>query len=177
MRKPLIVLSVVCTLKGTCWDGWYKRSKAIILCIVYAMLFVNSVDMYIQWKLLGWLPYVIAYRMQHASTVSTYPGSCKTFSAYQFLWEKFHNISNDWPKSWLTAYLHISLFDLVNPLIFANSCPGWHNYSLGGLLFQFYSQLTLKISLSKDVFWHSVSTKDIFRTKLPMPQSSVMEVL
>ena len=45
---------------------------------------------------------------------------------------------------WPTAHLHISLFDLVNPLIFANSCPGWHNYSLWGLLLQFQSQLALK---------------------------------
>ena len=53
VRKPLIVtLSVKCTLKGTlassfsCWDGQYKGSKAMLLCIVYAMLFVKSVDIY-----------------------------------------------------------------------------------------------------------------------------------
>ena len=54
---------------------------------------------------------------------------------------------------WPTAHLHISLFDLVNPLIFANGCPGWHNYSLWGLLFQFHGQLTLKFHWVKTCFF------------------------
>ena len=44
MNKPLIViLSVVCTLKGM--SGWLiQRIKAMLLCIVYAMLFVDTVN-------------------------------------------------------------------------------------------------------------------------------------
>ena len=45
------------------------------------------------------------------------------FPHFSFGWEKFINISNDWPESWAKAYLHIDLSDLVIPLIFANSCP------------------------------------------------------
>ena len=44
MRNPLTVtLSVVCTLKGMLsWS--IHRIKAMLLCIVYAMLFVDTVD-------------------------------------------------------------------------------------------------------------------------------------
>ena len=44
MRKPLTVtLSVVCTLKGMLrWS--IQRIKVMLLCIVYAMLFVDTVD-------------------------------------------------------------------------------------------------------------------------------------
>ena len=49
MRKPLTViivtLSVVCTLKGM--SRWsIQRIKAILLCIVNAMLFVDNVNIY-----------------------------------------------------------------------------------------------------------------------------------
>ena len=47
MRKPLTVsivtLSVVCTLKGMSRLS-IQRIKAMLLCIVYAMLFVDTVD-------------------------------------------------------------------------------------------------------------------------------------
>ena len=44
----IVTLSVVCTLKGM--SRWsIQRTKTKLLCIVYAMLFVGSVD-----KLLGW---------------------------------------------------------------------------------------------------------------------------
>ena len=78
--------------------------------------------------------------MQHTSTVSTYPGSCKTcFFLIPVLGKK---VSSIFPIIDLTvdlrSNLHTGLFDLVNPLIFANTYPGWHNYSLWGLLFQFH---------------------------------------
>ena len=49
VRKPLTViivtLSVVCTLKGMLrWS--IQRIKAMLLCIVYAMLFVDSDDIH-----------------------------------------------------------------------------------------------------------------------------------
>ena len=41
----IVTLSVVCTLKGM--SRWsIQRIKAMLLCIVCAMLFVNSVDMH-----------------------------------------------------------------------------------------------------------------------------------
>ena len=47
MRKPLtviiVILSVMCTLKGIS-RLLIQRIKAMLLCIVYAMLFVNTVD-------------------------------------------------------------------------------------------------------------------------------------
>ena len=48
MRKPLTVtLSVVCTLKGM--SRWsIQRIKAMLLCIVYGILFVDTVDMKIK---------------------------------------------------------------------------------------------------------------------------------
>ena len=43
----IVTLSVVCTLKGM--SRWsIQRIKAKLLCIVYAMLFVNTVDMKIK---------------------------------------------------------------------------------------------------------------------------------
>ena len=75
------------------------------------------------------------------------------FAHTSFWRESFFNISNHWPMKWPTAHLHISLFDLVNPLIFADSCPGWHTYSLWGLLFQFHGQLALKSHWVKMYFF------------------------
>ena len=51
MRKPLTViivtLSVVCTLKGMLrWS--IQRIKAMLLCIVHVMFFVDTVDMKIK---------------------------------------------------------------------------------------------------------------------------------
>ena len=47
VRKPLTViivtLSIVCTLKGMLRQ-LIQRIKAILLCIVYGMFFVNTVD-------------------------------------------------------------------------------------------------------------------------------------
>ena len=41
----IVTLSVVCTLKGML--RWLiQRIKAMLLCIVYAMLFVDSVDIH-----------------------------------------------------------------------------------------------------------------------------------
>ena len=43
----IVTLSVVCTLKGM--SRWLtQRIKAMLLCIVYAILFVNTVDMKIK---------------------------------------------------------------------------------------------------------------------------------
>ena len=41
----IVTLSVVCTLKGMS-GCWTQRIKAMLLCIVYAMLFVDSVDIH-----------------------------------------------------------------------------------------------------------------------------------
>ena len=85
--------------------------------------------------------------MQHALTVLTYPGSGKTcFFCIPVLGRKSFLI---FPIIYLRSDLHI---DLVNPFIFGNSCPGWHNYSLWGLLFQFHGQLTFKFHWVKMCF-------------------------
>ena len=75
--------------------------------------------------------------MQHGpSTPLTYLESCKTcLFCIPVLIRKSFLI---FPIIYLRSDLHI---DLVNPLIFADSCPRWHNYSLWGLLFQFHSLL------------------------------------
>ena len=66
------------------------------------------------------------------------------FPLTSFWQESLFNISNHWPDSWPELICINGLSDLVNPLISANSCPRWHNYSLWGLLFQFPGQLALK---------------------------------
>ena len=70
-------------------------------------------------------PYVIAYNMQHALTMSTYPGSCKTcffcipvFGGKVSLIFSIIDLGVD-----LRSNLHITVSDIVNPLIFADSCP------------------------------------------------------
>ena len=92
-----------------------------------------------------------------------------------FWLESFLNISNHWPMKWPTPHLHISLFNLVNPLIFANSCPGWHNYSLWGLLFHFHSQLALKFhwmgACSYFELLSTLSTLHLDRSVMPKPVS------
>ena len=77
---------------------------------------------------------------------------------------------------WPTAHFHISLFDLVNPLISADSCPGWHNYSLWGLLLQFHSNLALKFHWVKMCFFLACIDKVnignyciIIRSVMPKP--------
>ena len=107
---------------------------------------------HMQWKLLGWLLMLL-----HAACFNNVdiPWILQKllFPHTSFWRESFLNISNHWPKSWPTAHLHISLFDLVNPLISADSCHGWHNYSLWGLLFQFNGQLALKFHWIKICFF------------------------
>ena len=70
-------------------------------------------------------PYVVACRMQHALTVLTYPGSCKTcfFCIPVFGGKSFLIFQIIYLRVGLRSNLHIGLSDLVNPLIFANSCP------------------------------------------------------
>ena len=89
----------------------------------------------------------IEFSMQHASfTPSTYPGSCKT--CFLFISVFGRKVSLVFLiielQSDLWAHLHIHLSGLVNPLISADSCPGWPSYSLWGLLFHFHRQLALK---------------------------------
>ena len=104
---------------------------------------------HIQWKLLGWLLMSL-----HAACIDSVdnPGSCKTcfFHIPGFWQESFLHISNHWPTKWPTTHLHISLFDQVNPLIFADIYPGWHNYSFWGFLFQFHSICHAQTSLFVD---------------------------
>ena len=64
--------------------------------------------------------------MQHVSTVLTYPGSCKTcFFCTPVFGGKVFLI---FPIMYLIVDLKficiIGLSDLINSLIFANSCPG-----------------------------------------------------
>ena len=89
----------------------------------------------------------LQHSMQHALvTPSTYPGSCinllfphTSFGGKSFLIFVIIDLTVD-----LKLICIIDLSDLVNSLIFSNSTPGWHNYSLWGLLFQFHGQLALK---------------------------------
>ena len=93
-------------------------------------LYVLTVSTYTV-KTIRVAPYIIACSMQHVSPV--YPGSCKTcFFHIPVFGRKVFLI---FQIIYLRSNLHIGLSDLVNPLIFADSCPGWHNYSLWGLLF------------------------------------------
>ena len=63
------------------------------------------------------------------------------FPLTRFWWESFLHNSNHWPDSWPEIICIFGLSDLVNSLIFADSCPGWHNYSLWGLLFHFHGSI------------------------------------
>ena len=96
------------------------------------------------------------------------------FPHTSFVLESFLNISNHWP----TAHLHISLFDLVNPLVFANRCPGWHNYSFWGLLFQFHSLLALKFHWVKMCFgilyWQCQHSKLFYYFQIGHAQTSLL---
>ena len=117
----------------------------------------------------------LQHSMQHAlSTSSTYPGSCKlAFSAYQFLAGSFLIF----PIIYLTVDLKliciIGLSDLINPLISADSCPEWHNYSLWELLFHFHGQLALKFHWVKTcLYFELLSTLSILhlnRSVMPKP--------
>ena len=103
---------------------------------------------HIQWKLLGWLLMLLhaACSMCRQCWHMAYPGSCKTcFFCVPVFGRKFFLIFPIiYLRDGLRSNLHIGLSDLLNPLIFGDSCPGGHNYSLFGLLFQFHSQLALK---------------------------------
>ena len=114
----------------------------------------------ISWKIIKWTEANLQYYwnifqraciLQHASSMSsTYPGSCKTcFFRIPVFGGKVFLI---FPIIYLTVDLKliciIGLSDLINSLIFANSCPGWHNYSAWG----FFSQLALKFHWVKMCF-------------------------
>ena len=111
---------------------------------------------------------------QHASsTSSTYPGSCKIcFFRIPVFGRKVFLI---FPIIYLTVDLKliciIGLSDLINSLIFADSCAGWHNYSLWGLLFQFHGQLALKFHWVKMCASSTSSTLQIIEiTQSVMPK-------
>ena len=107
---------------------------------------------HIQWKLLGWL--LMSFHAACFNSTDIPWILQNLLFLHTSLWqESFLNIYNHWLMKWPMTHLHISLFDLVNPLIFANSCPGWHNYSLWGFLFQFDSQLALKFHVVKTCFF------------------------
>ena len=87
-------------------------------------------------------------------TVSTY--RVKTIRVAPYIiacsmrWQCWHTL--DFAKLAFSAYQF---------LIFANSCPGWHNYSFWGILLQFHGQLALKFHWVKTYFgilyqqcWH-----------------------
>ena len=122
----------------------------------------------ISWKIIKWTESNLQYYwnilqraciMQHASLTSlTYLGSCKTcffcipvFGRKGFLIFPIIDLTVD-----LKLICIIGLSDWVNSLIFADSCPGGHNYSIWGLLSSFtvYWSVGSEISLSKDVFWN-----------------------
>ena len=83
-------------------------------------------------------PYKVPCSIQHRpSTPPTYPGSSKTcffyipgFDGKSFLIFPIIDLTVD-----LKLICIIGLSGLVNSLIFADCYPGWHNYSLWGLLF------------------------------------------
>ena len=116
------------------------------------------------------------HSMQHAlSTPLTYPGSCKTcffhipvFGRKSFLIFPIIDLTVD-----LKLTCIIGLSDLVNSLIFVDSCPGWHNYSLWGLLFQFHSQLALKFHWFKTCLYFklllTLLTLHLNRSVMPQP--------
>ena len=120
----------------TAFDTSNMTNKLLKYNLMYCMdLFFISLDMgqLVLYYIIFVQPCKIACSMQHGPlTPPTYPGSCKTcfFPHTRFWWESFLHISNHWPMKWPTAHLHISLFDIVNPLISAENYPGWHNYSL-----------------------------------------------
>ena len=85
-------------------------------------------------------PYRIACSMQYSLlTPSTYPGSCKTcfFCIPVFGGNNFLIFPIIYLRVGLRSHLHIHLSDLVNSLISADSCSGWHNYSLWGFFSSF----------------------------------------
>ena len=144
MRKPLTVtLSVVCTLKGLSRCS-IQRIKAMLLCIVYAMFFVDSVNIYSEnyWE----APLCRCMQDARCSILQQYWHTldlAKTcfFHILVLGGKIFLIFPIIYLRVGLRSNLHITLSDLVNPLISANSCSGWHNYSLWGLLFQFHSLL------------------------------------
>ena len=119
--------------------------------------------------------------MQHGPlTYPAYPGSCKICFFHIPVFGE--NVSLIFPTIYLRVglrcNLHIGLSDLFNPLISADTCPGWHNYSLWGLLFHFHSLLVswllnfivLRHVLALLIFWASFDTSDItFRSTKPKP--------
>ena len=114
--------------------------------------------------------------MQHAlSTPSTYPGSCKTYFLCipVFGRKSFLMFPIIYLRVSLRSNLYICLSDLVNPLISADIYPGWHNYSLWGLLFQFRSQLALKFHWVKTCLYYellsTLLTLHLNRSVMPKP--------
>ena len=125
----------------------FKSNFTVIqrLCIriyIVIWLYVLTVSTYTV-KTIRMASYLVACSMQHVSTVLTYPGSRKTcFFCIPVFGRKVFLI---FPIIYLTGDLKlicmIGLSGLINSLIFANIYPGWHNYSLWGLLFQFHGLL------------------------------------
>ena len=96
-----------------------------------------------------------ACSMKHESSTSlTYPGSCKNcfFQIPVFVGKSFLIVPIIYQTVDLKLICIIGQSDLVNPLISANSCPGWHIYSLWGFFSIFtvcWSQLALKFYWDK----------------------------
>ena len=95
----------------------------------------------------------------------TYPGSCKTcFFCIPVFCRK---VSLIFPVIYLRSNLHT---DLSNPLIFADSCPGWHNYPLWGFVFSFTVSWLIKMCFGiahiLSFFWHCIIPIDHAQTGL-----------
>ena len=106
----------------------------------------------------------LSHCMQHVSTVSTYPGSCKTcFSHIPVFGRKVFLI---FPIIYLTVDLKliciIGQSDLINSLIFANIYPGQHNY-FGGFFSIFTGQLALKFLETRHVSFWLISTVSTYK--------------
>ena len=106
-------------------------------------------------------------------TPLTYPGSCKTcffcipvFGGKSFLIFSIINLIVD-----LKLICIIGLSDLVNSLIFADGCPGWHSCLLSGFFSIFTGQLALKFYWVKMCFfWHPWHYKlHLNRSVMPKP--------
>ena len=110
--------------------------------------------------------------MQHALSIPlTYPGSCKScffhipvFGGKSCLIFPIIDLTVD-----LNLICIIDLSDLVNSLIFADNCPGWHIYSLWELLFQFHGQLGLKFHWVKTCLYFELPLTLLNRPVMPKP--------
>ena len=130
--------------------------SVVICCIIYP---TSSTLLKISWKIIKWTEGNLwVFCTEHAAcskaspTSSTFPGSCKIcFFRIPVFGRKISFI-------FLTIDLIVDLnlicinglSHLVSPLIFANNCPGWHNYPvLTGLVVKMSNSLSSLIDFTE----------------------------